>query len=119
MSTQDVANRFYELAQQGQYDQIQSELYSQDAESIEPENSMWQNVKGLDKIKEKAEHWASMVEEMHGGHCGKPQVAGGFFTCTMGMDVTLKEHGRVKMDEVAVYEVKDGKIVLEQFFFNS
>ena len=25
--------------------------------------------------------------------------------------------GRMKMDEIAVYEVRDGKIVLEQFFF--
>jgi hypothetical protein len=25
--------------------------------------------------------------------------------------------GRVKMDEIAVYEVKNGKIVKEQFFF--
>jgi limonene-1,2-epoxide hydrolase len=35
----------------------------------------------------------------------------------MGMDVTIKGQGRMKMDEVAVYEVKDGKIVLEHFFF--
>jgi hypothetical protein len=32
------------------------------------------------------------------------------------MEVT-KGAGRVKMDEVAVYEVRDGKIVKEQFFF--
>jgi ketosteroid isomerase-like protein len=35
----------------------------------------------------------------------------------MGMEVTMKGAGRVKMDEVAVYEVRDGKIVKEQFFF--
>jgi hypothetical protein len=29
----------------------------------------------------------------------------------------MKGMGRVKMDEIAVYEVKDGKIVKEQFFF--
>jgi limonene-1,2-epoxide hydrolase len=33
------------------------------------------------------------------------------------MDVTIRGQGRMKMDEVAVYEVKDGKIVLEHFFF--
>lgn len=32
------------------------------------------------------------------------------------MDVTMKGAGRVKMDEI-VYEVKNGKIVKEQFFF--
>jgi hypothetical protein len=35
----------------------------------------------------------------------------------MGMDVTLKGAGRVNMDEIAVYEVKDGKITKEQFFY--
>jgi ketosteroid isomerase-like protein len=35
----------------------------------------------------------------------------------MGMDVTMKGFGRMNMDEVCVFEVKDGKIVSEQFFF--
>jgi len=35
----------------------------------------------------------------------------------MGMDITMKGQSRMQMDEVAVYEVKDGKIVTEQFFF--
>jgi hypothetical protein len=35
----------------------------------------------------------------------------------MGVEATMKGQGRVKMDEVAVYEVKDGKIVKEQFFY--
>jgi hypothetical protein len=31
--------------------------------------------------------------------------------------VTMKGSGRMKMDEIALYEVKDGKIVKEQFFY--
>ena len=34
------------------------------------------------------------------------------------MDMTVKETGaRMKMDEVGVYTVKDGKIVEERFFY--
>jgi limonene-1,2-epoxide hydrolase len=117
MTTQEVADRFYQLAQQGNFDQIQEELYDENVKSIEPANSNWQNVQGLDKVREKAKQWQEMTEEMHGGYTNKPQVAGNFFTCIMGMDVTIKGQGRMKMDEVAVYEVKDGKIVLEHFFF--
>jgi hypothetical protein len=29
----------------------------------------------------------------------------------------MKGMGRIKLDEIAVYQVKDGKIVMEQFFF--
>jgi limonene-1,2-epoxide hydrolase len=35
----------------------------------------------------------------------------------MGRDVTFKGKPRMQLDEVAVFEVKDGKIVLEQFFY--
>ncbi|MFZ6012774.1 MAG: SnoaL-like domain-containing protein [Bacteroidota bacterium] len=117
LTTQAVADRFYELAQQGNYDQIQTELYAKDARSIEPPNAAWQSVEGLDKIVEKGKQWQNMIQEMHGGYCLKPQVASNYFTCVMGMDVTIKGQGRIKMDEVAVYEVKDGKITKEQFFF--
>jgi limonene-1,2-epoxide hydrolase len=35
---------------------------------------------------------------------------------TLAMDVTMKGQGRMKIEEVCVYEVKDDKIVSEQFF---
>jgi hypothetical protein len=117
MTTQEVADRFYELAEQGNFDQILDELYDENVRSVEPAHSQWQNVQGLDKVREKAVKWQDMIEEMHGGYTNKSQVAGNFFVCTMGMDVTMKGQPRMKLDEVALYEVKDGKIVLEQFFF--
>jgi hypothetical protein len=117
MTTQEVANRFYELAEQGRFDLIQTELYDQNVKSVEPEHSQWQTVQGLDKVLEKSRQWQEMIEEMHGGYTNKPEAAGNFFTCIMGMDVTIKGQPRIKVDEVAVYEVRDGKIVLEQFFF--
>ncbi len=118
MTTQEVANRFHELAQTGQWEQIQNELFSDDASSIEPEHSPGlKTVQGMDAIREKGRQFGEMVEEMHGGYCGAPQVAGRYFSVAMGMDCTFKGMGRQKMDEIALYEVKDGKIVREQFFY--
>ena len=117
MTTQEVADRFYELAQQGNFDQRQDELFDEKVKSIEPAGAIWQSVQGLDKVKEKSKQWQATTEEMHGGYTNEPQVAGNFFTCTMGMDVTVKGQGRIKMGEVAVYDVKDGRVVLEEFFF--
>ena len=118
MTTQDVANRFHELAQAGQWEQIQNELFADDAVSIEPEHSQGlQNARGIDAIKEKGRMFGEMMEEMHGGYSSEPQVAGSHFSVAMGMDATMKGKGRMKMDEIAVYEVKDGRIVKEQFFF--
>jgi hypothetical protein len=117
MTTQEVADRFDELIQQGQYAQIYEELYSPDAVSIEPEGSGMQNAHGMPAILEKGKTWNAQIEEMHGGYMGKPAVAGNFFCCTGGMEATIKGRGRVKLDEVCVYEVQAGKIVREQFFF--
>lgn len=118
MTTQEVADRFNELAQTGQWDQIQDELFASNAVSIEPEHSQGlKTAEGLEAIKEKGKQFGAMVEEMHGGYSNKPEVAGSHFALAMGMDVTMKEMGRMKLDEIAVYEVKDGKIVKEQFFY--
>jgi len=118
MTTKDVANRFNELAQTGQWQQIQDELFAENAVSIEPEHSQgMRSAQGMDAIRNKGKQFGEMVEEMHGGFSNEPQVAGNHFAVAMGMDVTMKGQGRMKMDEIAVYEVKDGKIVKEQFFY--
>ncbi len=118
MTTQDVANRFHELAQSGQWDKIQGELFADNSSSVEPAHSPGlQTVEGIDAIRQKGKQFEEMVEEMHGGYSNEPVVAGSHFAVAMGMDVTMKGQGRMKMDEIAVYEVKDGKIVKEQFFY--
>lgn len=118
MTTQDIANRLQELFTQNKWMEAQEELFSEDAKSIEPPGAQGlQSVEGLDKIREKGEQFQNMIEEVHGGYTSEPIVAGNFIAFGMGMDVSLKGKGRMKMDEVAVYEVKDGKIVREQFFF--
>ena len=118
MTTKDVANRFNELAQSGQWDKIQEELFADNAVSIEPANSPGlKTVEGLGAIRKQGEEVNQAVEEMHGGYSTEPVIAGNHFSLAMGMDVTMKGMGRMKMDEIAVYEVKDGKIVKEQFFY--
>lgn len=118
MTTQEVANRFNELTKAGNWDAIQDELYAENAVSIEPPHAQGlQSVEGLAAIKEKGKQFNESVEAMHGGYCSEPVVGGNYFSVAMGMDATFKGMGRMNMDEICVYEVKDGKIVKEQFFF--
>jgi limonene-1,2-epoxide hydrolase len=117
MTTQEIANRLISLCNQGQYSQAQQELYSPDAVSIEPEGSEWGTVQGAEALKAKGEKWGSMVEEVHGLTISEPLIAANFFTFTMTNDVTFKGAGRMTIEEICVYEVQDGKIVKEQFFF--
>jgi hypothetical protein len=117
-TTQEVAARMNELFKDSKWDEVQAELFADNAVSIEPEHSAGlKSVEGLDAIKKKGVEFNAMVEEMHGGWVTEPIVAGNFISFGMGMDVTFKGLGRMQMDEIAVYEVKDGKIVKEQFFY--
>ncbi len=120
MTTQEIVNRFSELVKKNKWVKIQEELYADNAVSIEPPHAAAQglkNAEGIDAIKKKGEEWHNMIEEMHGDWCSEPVIGGNHFSVAMGMDVTIKGAGRMQMNEIAVYEVKDGKIVKEQFFF--
>lgn len=118
MTTQEIADRLSELFNEGKWAEAHNELFSKDAKSIEPPSSTGMlSVEGIDNIKKKGDLFNEMVEEMHGGYTSKPLVAGNYIAFAMGMDCTMKGKGRTKMDEICVYEVKDGKVVKEQFFY--
>jgi hypothetical protein len=119
MNTEQVAKRLVELCRQGKYEDAQNELYSKDAVSIEMEGSQGLgNAKGIEAIREKGKKFNEGVEAMHGGSVGDPIVAGDWFAVVMTMDATMKGRGRVNMQEICVYQVRDGKIVREQFFYD-
>jgi hypothetical protein len=119
MTTKEVAARLSELFKENKWVEAQEELFSDNAESIEPPGTQGlQSVKGLDAIRKKGQEFNNMVEEMHSAYAGEPIVAGNHIALAMGMDATMKGMGRMKMDEICLYEVKDGKIIKEQFFFN-
>lgn len=118
MTTQEVANRMNELFKESKWDRVQDELYAEDCESIEPPNSPGlKSAKGMAAIKQKGKDFNDLIEEMHNGWCSEPLVGGNHISFAMGMDVTMKGMGRISMEEICVYEVKDGKVVKEQFFF--
>ena len=117
MTTQQIANRLVDLCNKGQYEAAQKELYADDAISIEPNNSpgFEKETKGLKAIIEKGHKFSAMVEKMHGGSISDPLVSGSSIAFTLTMDVTMKGRPREKMTELCVYDVKDGKIISEQF----
>jgi limonene-1,2-epoxide hydrolase len=118
MSTEAIANRLIEICNTGDFEAAQKALFSKDAVSIEPHSTpaFQKETKGLDAILEKGKKWSEMVEKTHDIKISGPLVGTNSFALTMFMDVTMKGHGRSPMTELCVYNVKDGKIVSEQFF---
>ncbi|MCU0444344.1 MAG: nuclear transport factor 2 family protein [Microscillaceae bacterium] len=117
MSIQEVANRLVELCRAGQSSQAREEFYTEESESFEPERYPNARTQGLSAIRQKDEEWFNSVEQLHSAIVGEPIIAGNFFSVAMTMDIKLKDSPRMTMEEIALYEVKDGKIITERFFY--
>lgn len=117
MTTQQIADRLVEICRTGEWEKAQKELYAADAVSLEPyaTPAFEKETRGLAAILEKGKKFDSMVESMHSIKVSDPLVADNSFACILDMDVTMKEGGRMHMKELCVYQVKDGKIIEEQF----
>lgn len=121
MTTQKVANRYCELAKQNKFPEILEELCDPALVNKEPEHVSARGIQpvtaGLDAIKAKGETNRKMIEEIHSQHCSEPLVAGNFFTVTLSRDITFKDKPRMTLEEIGLFELKEGKIILEQFFY--
>ena len=117
-STQEVAERFHELAQQERWFEIQDELFADDVRSIEPAySSYFKNEEGKQKVRRKGEDWVKRIAAVHNRYTTDPLIAGNHFVVGRQVDITVEGFGRIKIDELMLYQVKDGQIVLEQFFY--
>jgi len=118
MTTQEVADRLVDMCRNGKIEEAKEELLAQDIISIEPyEGLLPKETKGMDAIRRKAELFVSNVEDFFGSSISEPVVAGVYFSVAWNTDLQMKGQARKTNSELAVYKVKDGKIVSEQFFY--
>lgn len=118
MSTNEIAIKLAELCRQGKWEEAQKELFAEDAVSIEPHASpaFEKETKGLKAIVEKGHKFQGMLQELHKIDVTEPIVAADAIAFKLVMDVTMKERPKETWKEICVYQVKDGKIISEQFF---
>ena len=118
MTTSEVASRFHELAQQEKWFEIQDELFSDHVKSIDPPNSPYMGyAEGKSIVRKKGEEFVKKIEAVHRAFTSEPVVGGNHFAVGRELDFTLQGMGRVQLNEIMLYEVKDGQIVSEQFFY--
>ena len=118
LSTREVAERFHALAQQEKWFEIQEELFADNVRSIEPANSPYfKNEEGKQSVRKKGEEWVKRITAAHSRHTTNPIVAGNHFVVGRRVDITVEGFGSINIDELMLYEVKDGLIVLEQFCY--
>lgn len=118
LSIQEIADRFHELAQQEKWFEIQDEFFSFDVKSVEPQHSKYlPYAEGKEAVYNKGMEFVGRVTEVHKMYTSAPLVSANHFVVERRMDITVQPHGRIQINELMLYEVRDGQIVLEQFFY--
>lgn len=120
MTTMDIARNLVKLCREGKNAEALDTLYANDAVSVEAMamSDASPEAKGLAAIKAKGEWWMNN-HEIHSSSVTGPWPHGDRFIVGFQFDVTNKPSGRrMQMDEAALYQVRDGKIVREEFFYD-
>ena len=118
MTTTEVANRLLELCRAGKVEHAKEELFAEDIISVEPREGLLPvRARGTDAIRKKAGLFVSMVDDFFGDTISEPLIAGNFFTLVWTSDLKMKGEQRKLNTELCIYEVRDGKIISEQFFY--
>ena len=119
MTTEQVAKKLVELCKQGKAMEAVQSLYSQDVVSVEatPTPDGIREMKSLQAKLGKMQWWEAN-HDIHTATVEGPLTAGAHFSVRFIYDMTFKPTGkRANMDELGVYQVKDGKIVREEYFY--
>lgn len=117
MTTEQVAKNLVSWFNDGQEERCYQELYSPNIVSIEPggENPV---SNGMEEVVKKGEWWRDNWET-HSSKVSNPIVADNWFSVRFEMDTTHKPSGhRSQIAELGIFQVQDGKIVKEQFFYD-
>lgn len=117
MSVQTVGHKFVELCRQGKNFDVMRTMYAPNIVSVEGDGK---ETAGQGAVIKKSEDWVS--DKTFNGET----VAGPFFngsapdqfTVFFTLDVTPKATGkRIKLEEVAIYTVKNDLITREVFYY--
>ena len=120
-ATATVAEELVSFCRSGRNLDAINALYSPDIVSIESmgNEQMPREMKGIDAIRQKNTWWGEN-NEVHAATVDGPFVGDDKFAVYYNYDVTFKPTGkRQAMEEMALYTVRDGKVVREQFFYRT
>jgi hypothetical protein len=118
LTMQEVVARFNELAQQELWFEIHDELFADNVKSIDPPHSPYMGyAEGKAAVRKKGEDFVKKITAFHGATTSQPVIAGNHFAVSRDMEITVEGFGRIRINEIMLYEVKDGQIILEQFFY--
>ena len=72
---------------------------------------------GKSSVRKKAEDFVKRIEAVHRTYTSQPTVSGNHFAVGRETDITVQGFGRIQINQIMLYEVKDAQIVSENFFY--
>ena len=119
----DIGKKLVALCNQGKNRDAIEQLYAANVVAIEAEAmpNFPARAEGIAAIRAKNQWWETN-HEVHSGKATGPFPHGDRFIVTFNYDITPKTGPmagkRMKAEEAALYTVKNGKIVQEEFFYH-
>ena len=123
MTTQEVANQLVALCRAGRNIEAVETLLSPDVVSVEAtgDETMPAVMNGRDAVRGKNEWWVNN-HKVHSARVKGPYPNGDRFAVIFDFEVTPAvgpmAGKRMRMEEVAVYTVADGKVAREEFYYD-
>lgn len=118
MTTQDIAHRLVALLQSGDFNGVYDELFHPTkVRHLEPQSPYFPDLTGVEAIKAKDAQMQAGIAEFKAMKVGTPAIAKGYFALPYFASFVLQDGTPVELDEIILYQVEDGKIVMEQFFY--
>jgi ketosteroid isomerase-like protein len=121
MTTMEIARKLVDLCREGLNQEALDTLFAEDMVSVEAATPPGgaREARGLAAVKAKGK-WGVDNHEIHSAAVSGPWPHDHRFVVGFQYDITNKPSGqRMKLDEVGLYEVRNGKIVREEFFYNT
>ena len=110
----EIANRLALLCNERKFIEAYTELYADDAVTIDP-NYKNEPLIGLYNLIERENQFLANVE-IHDIKVSGAIFAGSYFSVIFSMHFTIEGQGSKTIEEICVYKVENGKIVSQQFF---
>ncbi len=71
----------------------------------------------MEAILKKEQRFNASIKEWKALEVSDPLVADDFFTIQLKMEIILRNDHKINLNEIIVYEVMNGKIISERFYF--
>ncbi len=117
MSYLEKASKLYEMMGQGQMMEAFEQFYDENVVVTEATGDVRN---GKEAQRDAIQQWQGNIKEWHGSGVGAITANEETGVCCVEswVDCTFQNGHRMKMEEVAVQQWKDDKIVSERFYYN-